>query len=102
MHNIYELSYDIDWAPWKFDIVINGVNIEYILQQFYDECQKSRPKIKTSLDCGLVDLNDGLILEALGQSLKSHFETLLQEYKPRKALSEKVRKTLKTFNVVSE
>ena len=99
--DIYETSYEMDWAPWKFDIIINNVNIECVLMSLYEKCQRTKPKIKTSLEYGIIDLNDGIVLEALGQSVISHFEVKMQEYKPKKALSVEVMRILKTFNVVS-
>ncbi|CAG8627094.1 10078_t:CDS:10 [Funneliformis mosseae] len=39
--------------------------------------------------------------KALGQSVISHFEAKMQEYKPKKALSTEVMRILKTFNVSS-
>ena len=50
--DIYEVSYEMDWAPWKFDIIINDVNIERVLLDLYERCQRTRPKIKTSLEDG--------------------------------------------------
>ncbi|CAG8716700.1 13133_t:CDS:10, partial [Funneliformis caledonium] len=97
--DIYEM--DLDWAPWKFDAIINDIDIEQILLDLYKKCQKKRPKTKTSLDCGIIDLNDGVILEALGESTKMYFEEKIQRYKPRKVISEDVAKILKKFNVTS-
>ncbi|RIA89407.1 hypothetical protein C1645_806242 [Glomus cerebriforme] len=99
--DIYETSYEMDWAPWKFDITISNVNIECVLMSLHEKCQKTKPKTKTSLEYGIIDLNDGIILEALGQSVISHFEAKMQEYKPKKALSVEVMRILKTFNVTS-
>ncbi|CAG8741026.1 15624_t:CDS:10, partial [Dentiscutata erythropus] len=98
--DIYETSFEMDWAPWKFDITINNVNIECVLMSLHEKCQKTKPKT-TSLEYGIIDLNDGIILEALGQSVISHFEAKMQEYKPKKALSAEVIRILKTFNVTS-
>lgn len=100
--DIYEmnLNFEMDWAPWKFDLIINNINLEYILCDLYKKCQKTRPKIKTSLEYGLIDLNDSVILNAISQ-LVDHFETEIQKYNPAKALSEEVVQILKTFNVVS-
>ncbi|CAG8737832.1 1472_t:CDS:2, partial [Dentiscutata heterogama] len=67
--DIYETSFEMDWAPWKFNITINNVNIDR--------------------------------MQALGQSVISHFEAKMQEYKPKKALSAEVIRILKTFNVTS-
>ena len=92
---------DLDWAPWKLNAIINNIDIEQILLDLYKKCQKTRPKTKTSLDCGIIDLNDGVILEALGESTKMYFEEKIQRYKPRKVISEDVAKILKKFNVVS-
>ncbi|CAG8450000.1 15649_t:CDS:10 [Funneliformis mosseae] len=97
--DIYEM--DLDWAPWKFDAIINDIDIEQILLDLYKKCQKKRPKTKTSLDCGIIDLNEGVILEALGESTKMYFEEKIQRYKPRKVISEDVAKILKKFNVTS-
>jgi len=99
--DIYETSYEMDWAPWNFDITISNVNIECVLLSLHERCQKTKPKTKTSLEYGIIDLNDGIILGALGQSVISHFEAKMQEYKPKKALSVEVMRILKTFNVVS-
>lgn len=99
--DIYETSYEMDWAPWKFDITISNVNIECVLMNLHEKCQKTKPKTKTPLEYGIIDLNDGIILEALGKSVISHFEAKMQEYKPKKALSVEVKRILKTFNVVS-
>ncbi|CAG8591883.1 5839_t:CDS:10 [Paraglomus occultum] len=99
--DIYETSYEMDWAPWKFDITINNVKIERVLRNLHEKCQKTKPKTKTSLEYGIIDLNNSIILEALGQSVISHFETKMQGYKPKKALSVEVRRILKTFNVTS-
>ncbi|KAF0542809.1 hypothetical protein F8M41_004435 [Gigaspora margarita] len=98
--DIYETSYEMDWAPWNFDITINDVNIECVLKSLHERCQKTNPKTKTSLEYGIIDLNDGIILEALGQSVILHFEKNMQEYKHKKALSVEMR-ILKTFNVTS-
>ncbi|CAG8492043.1 9442_t:CDS:2 [Funneliformis caledonium] len=70
---------------------------------YFWTCMKNvrEPKIKTSLEYGIIDLNDGIILEALGQSVILHFEVKMQEYKPKKSLSVEVMKTLKIFNVTS-
>ncbi|PKK59785.1 hypothetical protein RhiirC2_279021 [Rhizophagus irregularis] len=91
----------MDWAPWKFDITISNVNIECVLMNLHEKCQKTKPKTKTPLEYGIIDLNDGIILEALGKSVISHFEAKMQEYKPKKALSVEVKRILKTFNVTS-
>ncbi|PKK57195.1 hypothetical protein RhiirC2_396690 [Rhizophagus irregularis] len=94
------MSYEMDWAPWKFDIIINDVNIERVLLDLYEKCQRTRPKIKTSLEYGIIDLNDGIISRALNQSVMSYFEATMQEYKPKKVLSVEVVKMLKSFNVI--
>ncbi|CAG8544827.1 25860_t:CDS:2, partial [Gigaspora rosea] len=99
--DIYETSYEMGWAPWNFNITISDVNIESVLTSLHERYQKTKPKTKTSLEYGIIDLNDGIILEALGQSVISHFEAKMQEYKPKKALSVEVMRTLKTFNVTS-
>ncbi|CAB4479448.1 unnamed protein product [Rhizophagus irregularis] len=99
--DIYETSYEMDWAPWKFDITISNINIEFVLMNLHEKCQKTKPKTKTPLEYGIIDLNDGIILEALGKSVISHFEAKMQEYKPKKALSVEVKRILKTFNVTS-
>ncbi|CAG8833995.1 8204_t:CDS:2, partial [Gigaspora margarita] len=97
--DIYDM--DLDWAPWEFDAIIDTIDIEQVLLDLYKQCQKARPKMKTSLDCGIIDLNDGVILEALGESIKMYFEEKIQIYKPRKVISEDVAKTLRKFNVTS-
>ncbi|CAG8609118.1 5019_t:CDS:10 [Funneliformis mosseae] len=97
--DIYEI--DLDWALWKLNAIINNIDIEQILLDLYKKCQKTRPKMKTSLNCGIIDLNNGVILEALGESIKLYFEEKIQIYKPRKVISEDVAKTLKKFNVTS-
>ncbi|KAG9297010.1 hypothetical protein G9A89_008596 [Geosiphon pyriformis] len=94
-------SYEMDWAPWRFNLIIKGVNIEHILLEVYEKCQKTKPKTKISLDYGIIDLNDGTILKALGNSITSYFEIQMKDYKPKKAISEAAAKILKTFNVVS-
>ncbi|KAF0443007.1 hypothetical protein F8M41_003606 [Gigaspora margarita] len=97
--DIYDM--DLDWAPWEFDAIIDTIDIEQVLLDLYKQCQKARPKMKTSLDCGIIDLNDGVILEALSESIKMYFEEKIQIYKPRKVISEDVAKTLRKFNVIS-
>nr|CAG8660408.1 9827_t:CDS:2 [Entrophospora candida] len=95
-------SYEMDWALWRFNLIINNVNIEHILLEVYEKCQKTKPKTKTSLDYGIIDLNDGIILKVLGNSVTSYFEVKMKDYKPKKAISEEAAaKALKKFNVTS-
>ncbi|RIB10071.1 hypothetical protein C2G38_2043802 [Gigaspora rosea] len=100
-HDIYEMNYEMDWSPWRFDIIINDVNIKHVLLDLYEKCQKTRPKIKTSFEYGIINLNDGIISRALSQLVMSYFEMKMQEYKPKKVLSVEVVKMLKLFNVTS-
>ena len=88
--DIYETSFEMDWAPWKFDITISNVNIECVLMSLHEKCQKTKPKTITSLKYGIIDLNDGIILEPLGQSMISHFEAKMQEYKSKKVYPQKL------------
>jgi hypothetical protein len=94
-------GFEMEWAPWEFNTIINNVDIEEILQNVYNKCQKTRPKTRTSLDYGKIDLNNGVILEALGESVKLYFEERIQDYKPKKSMSKEVSNCLKKFNVVS-
>ena len=89
------------WSPWNFDVIIENIDIEETLLDLYKKCQKTRPKTKTLLDYGIIDLNDGDILEALGEPTKLYFEMKIQNYKPRKKISKEVSENLKKFNVVS-
>ncbi|CAG8448693.1 3914_t:CDS:2 [Cetraspora pellucida] len=84
--DIYETSFEMDWVPWKFNITINNVNIECVLMSLHKKCQKTKPKTTTSLKYGIINPNDRIILEALEQSVISHFEAKMQKYKPKKAL----------------
>ncbi|CAJ0894195.1 16566_t:CDS:2, partial [Entrophospora sp. SA101] len=61
----------------------------------------TKSKTKTSLDYGIIDLNDSIILKALGNSVTSYFEVKMKDYKPKKAISEEAAKALKKFNVTS-
>ncbi|CAG8647651.1 13497_t:CDS:2, partial [Funneliformis mosseae] len=47
---------------------------------------RTKPKAKILFEYGIINLNDGIILEALNQLVISHFEIKMQEYKPKKAL----------------
>ncbi|CAH1769206.1 9582_t:CDS:2, partial [Entrophospora sp. SA101] len=91
----------MDWASWRFNLIINNVNIEHILLEVYEKCLKTKSKTKTSLDYGIIDLNDSIILKALGNSVTSYFEVKMKDYKPKKAISEEAAKALKKFNVTS-
>ncbi|CAJ0764172.1 19463_t:CDS:2, partial [Entrophospora sp. SA101] len=62
---------------------------------------ETKSKTKTSLDYGIIDLNDSIILKALGNSVTSYFEVKMKDYKPKKAISEEAAKALKKFNVTS-
>ncbi|CAG8487196.1 10197_t:CDS:2 [Funneliformis mosseae] len=98
---LLDIEMDLDWAPWKYNLIINNIDIEQILQNIYKKCQKTRPKTKTSLDYGIIDLNDGVVLEGLGKSIKLYFEARIQDYKPKKNISKEIANCLKKFNVTS-
>ncbi|CAG8786601.1 1311_t:CDS:2, partial [Cetraspora pellucida] len=72
-----------------------------VFMSLHEKYQKTKPKTTTSLEYGIIDLNDRIILKALRQSVISHFEAKMQEYKPKKALFTEVIRILKTFNVTS-
>ena len=82
-------------------MIINDVNIECVLLNLYEKCQRTRPKIKTSLEYGIINLNNSIISRVLSQLVMLYFEAKMQKYKPKKVLSMEVVKMLKLFNVVS-
>ncbi len=92
-------SVNMNWAPWQFTLVVCGVDIEEKMIALYEKEKKA--KTKTSLSYGIIDLNNGKILDILGTSVRSFLEKVMQKFKPKKVISEGVTQFLKNLNVVS-
>jgi len=89
---------DMIWSPWQFDAIICEIDIE---EKLIGLCEKEKKaKVKSSLSYGIVDLNDGRIMDVLGQPVKFYFEAEMKKYKPQRAVSKEALETLKCLNVV--
>ncbi|CAG8631033.1 22396_t:CDS:10, partial [Racocetra persica] len=90
---------DMVWSPWHFDKIIGEIDIE---KKIIGLCEKEKKaKIKSSLNYGIIDLNDSRIMNVLGPSVKVYFEAEMKKYKPQRSVSKEALETLKYFNVTS-
>ena len=90
---------DMIWSPWQFDAIICEIDIEEKLIGLFEKEKKA--KKESSLNYGVIGLNDSRIMNVLGQSVKFYFEEKMKKYKPQRSVSKETLETLKSLNVVS-
>ncbi|CAG8739453.1 987_t:CDS:2, partial [Cetraspora pellucida] len=67
---------------------------QFITNNEYIDIKEKKAKIKSSLNYGIINLNDSRIMNILGPSVKVYFEAEMKKYKLQRSVSKEALETL--------